>query len=168
VAARLAHDHAIEATEVSGRVDYDPATPEATTVTIEAKTASLRVDDPDVRKTLSLVGDPSAKDRAEIEKAMRSSGQLDSNRFPAIRFASSRVVRQQDGRLLVTGVLTLRGVSREVALPVEVREQGGAYRGRGTVTFRPSLFGIPPYSALLGAIRNKDEVVLHVELWTAP
>lgn len=168
VAARLAHDHAIDAREVSGRIEYDPAAPEATTITVTAKTASLRADEPSIREALGLAGDPSAKDRAAIQEAMRSPGQLDSGGFPEIRFVSSRVARQPDGRLLVTGVLTLRGVSREVAIPVEVQEQGHGFRGRGRMTLRPSQFGIPPYSALLGAIRNKDEVTLHVDLWVEP
>jgi len=168
LAARLAHDHTIEATEVTGTVEYEPNAPEATRITVEARTVSLRVDDADARRALGLAGLPSASDREEIGKAMRAPGQLDVGRFSVVRFASSRTERQPDGRLLLTGALTLHGVSREVTLPVEIRSDGDGFRGQGTLRLQPSAFGIPPYSTLLGAIRNKDEVVVHLDLVTIP
>jgi hypothetical protein len=42
--------------------------------------------------------------------------------------------------------------------------ESGALRARATVTFLQSSFGYRPYRALLGAIRNRDEVTLHVDL----
>jgi len=168
-AAWLGHDHVVQAAELTGTVEHDPASPEATVVVVEVPTASLRADDPALRRRLGLTGEVSASDRAEIEKAMRSADQLDVARFPTIRFASSRVTRQADGRLAVTGTLTIRGVNREVTFPAEVTaEAAGALHGQATLTLRQSSFGYQPYRAALGAIRNKDEVTLHVDLWAAP
>ena len=99
---------------------------------------------------------------------MRAPDQLDVARYPTIRFASTRVVDEGQGRLRVTGRLTLRGVTREVTFPATVALESGALRGRATVTFLQSSFGYRPYSALLGAIRNKDEVTLHVDLVARP
>ena len=33
---------------------------------------------------------------------------------------------------------------------------------------KQSDFGIEPFSAMLGALRNKDEAVLHVDIFAAP
>ena len=100
---------------------------------------------------------------SSLKKAMRSADQLDVTRFPTIRFASSRVVRQADGRLAVTGTLTIRGVSREVTFPAEVTVgSAGAMHGQATLAIRQSSFGYQPYRAALGTIRNKDEVTLHL------
>jgi polyisoprenoid-binding protein YceI len=168
VGGRLAHDHVVEATEVTGGIEYDAGRPEASSVTIEARTASLRVDEPAARRRLGVEGDLSESQRADVAKAMRAPDQLDVARYPTIRFASTRVVPDGDGRLRVVGALTLRGVTREVTFAATVVQEAGALRGQATLTFLQSSFGYQPYSALLGAIRNKDEVSLHVDLVAMP
>jgi polyisoprenoid-binding protein YceI len=168
VGGRLAHDHVVEAAEVSGQVEYDAARPEASSVMVEARTASLRVDEPAARRQLGLEGDLSESQRADVGKTMRSPEQLDVARYPTIRFASTRVVADAEGRLRVTGQLTLRGVTREVTFPATVVLESGTLRGRATLSFLQSSFGYRPYSAVLGAIRNKDEVTLHIDLVALP
>ena len=168
IGSGLAHDHVVEATEVTGLVEYDAARSEASSITVEARTASLRVDEPASRRRLGVEGDLSDSQRADVAKAMRAADQLDVERHPTIRFASTRVVSEGEGRLRVTGTLTLRGVAREVSFPATVALESGTLRGRATLTFLQSSFGYKPYSALLGAIRNKDEVSLHVDLVAIP
>jgi polyisoprenoid-binding protein YceI len=168
IGSGLAHDHVVEATDVTGQVEYDPGRPEASSITVEARSASLSVDDPAARRRLGVEGDLSESQRADVAKAMRGPDQLDVARHPTIRFTSTRAVPEGDGRLRVTGALTLRGVTREVSFPATVAVEGGALRGRATLTFLQSSFGYRPYSALLGAIRNKDEVSLHVDLLATP
>jgi len=168
VGSRLAHDHVVEATEVTGRVEYDAARPEASSIVVEIRTASLRVDEPAARRRLGVEGDLSDSQRADVDKAMRAPDQLDVARHPTIRFVSTRVVAEGDGRLRVTGQLTLRGVTRDVTFPATVALESGGLRGRATLTFLQSSFGYRPYSALLGAIRNKDKVTLHVDLVAGP
>jgi polyisoprenoid-binding protein YceI len=168
VGSALAHDHVVEATEVGGTVDYDPVRPDTSAIVIEVRTASLRVDEPAARRRLGVEGDLSESQRADVTKAMRAPDQLDVARYPTIRFVSTRVVAEGEGRLQVTGRLTLRGVTREVTFPATVALESGTLRGRATVTFLQSSFGYRPYTALLGAIRNRDEVTLHVDLVARP
>jgi len=168
VGSWLAHDHVVEATEVVGRVEYDAARPEISAIVVEVRTASLRVDEPAARRRLALDGDLSDSQRADVDKAMRAPDQLDVARHPTIRFASTRVVAEGDGRLRVTGQLTLRGVTRDVTFAATVALESGTLRGRAALTFLQSSFGYRPYSALLGAIRNKDEVTLHIDLVAGP
>ena len=169
VGSALAHDHVVEATEVGGTVEYDAARPDAGAIVVEVRTASLRVDDPAARRRLGVAGgELSDSQRADVDRSMRAPDQLDVARYPTIRFASTRVVAEGDGRLRVTGRLTLRGVTREVTFPATVALESGTLRGQATVTFLQSSFGYRPYSALLGAIRNKDEVTLHVDLVATP
>ena len=167
-ASALAHDHVVEATEITGRVEYDAARPAANSIVVEARTASLRVDEPAARRRLGVEGDLSASQRADVAKAMRAPDQLDVARYPAIRFASTRVAPAGRGQLRVSGRLTLRGVTREVSFPVRVGMEQGALRGRATLAFLQSSFGYRPYRALIGAIQNKDEVTLHVDLVATP
>ena len=163
VAARLAHDHVVQARAFAGTVAYDPQRPEASTIEVKVEVESLRADDPAIRRKFGLEGEPSGKDRADIEAAMKSDGQLAAARFPSITFASTSVAKQPDGRLLVTGRLTIRGVAQEVKFPAQIAMEGGLLRGRAQLTFKQSSFGYQPYRAALGAIKNKDEVILHVD-----
>jgi polyisoprenoid-binding protein YceI len=168
IGSALAHDHVVEATEVGGVVDYDPARPDASAIVVEVRTATLRVDEPEARRRLGVAGDLSESQRADVAKAMRAPDQLDVERHPTVRFASTRVVAEGDGRLRVTGRLTLRGVTREVTFPATVAVESEGLRGQATLTFLQSSFGYRPYSALLGAIRNKDEVTLRIDLVARP
>jgi polyisoprenoid-binding protein YceI len=164
VAARLAHDHVVQARAFSGTVAYDPQKPDTSTIQVTVEVESLQADDPATRRKFGLQGEPSVKDRAEIESAMKSDGQLAAARFPSVTFVSTSVAKQPDGRLLVTGRLTIRGVAQEVKFPAQIALEGSRLRGRVQFTFKQSSFGYQPYSAVLGAIKNKDEVILHVDL----
>jgi polyisoprenoid-binding protein YceI len=166
--SRLAHDHVVEATEVTGRIEYDAGRPEGSSVVVEVRTASLRVDEPAARRRLGVEGDLSDSQRADVDRAMRAADQLDVAQHPTIRFASTRVVPEADGRLRISGQLTLRGVTRDLSFPATVAIESGALRGRATLTFLQSSFGYRPYSGLLGAIRNRDEVTLHIDLAAVP
>jgi polyisoprenoid-binding protein YceI len=164
VAARLAHDHVVQARAFSGTVAYDPRNPDASSIDVTVEVASLRADDPATRKKFGLSGELSESDRADVDKAMRSDGQLAAARFPSLSFTSTAIARQPDGRWLVTGRLTIRGVTNEVKFPADISLEGNLFRGRAQLTFKQSSFGYQPYRAALGAIKNKDEVTLHIEL----
>jgi polyisoprenoid-binding protein YceI len=164
VAARLAHDHVVQARGFSGTVAYDPQKPDASSIEVKVEVGPLQADEPATRRKFGLEGEPSAKDLADIEAAMRSDDQLAAARFPSITFSSTSVAKQPDGRLLVTGRLTIRGVTREVKFPAQIALEGGLLRGRAQLTFKQSSFGYRPYRAALGAIKNKDEVILHIDL----
>jgi polyisoprenoid-binding protein YceI len=64
----------------------------------------------------------------------------------------------------VTGTLTIRGVANQYTFPAQVGRIGEDLRGRARLAFKQSSFGYRPYRAALGAIRNKDEVILHIDL----
>ncbi len=168
VAARLGHDHVVRATTFSGRVSYDPAAPEASSISVEVQTATLKADEPATRRRFGLSGEPTATDVADIEKNMRSESQLYVTKFPVTTFMSSRIIPQTQDRYLVMGRLTIRGVTNTVRFPASVRMEGHVFRATATLKFLQSSFGYKPYSALLGAIKNRDEVMLHIDLATMP
>ena len=60
----------------------------------------------------------------------------------------------------LSGELELRGRRSRLQVPAEVRD------GRliGEVELRPSLWGIEPYTAMLGALRVQDRVRLRFDL----
>jgi polyisoprenoid-binding protein YceI len=164
VAAKLGHDHVVQATAFSGSVTYDASAPALSSVSAAVQTATLQVDEAGTRRKFGLEGQPSAGDVAEIEKSMKAEEQLHTARFPTITFASTTITPETPERYQVTGELTIRGVSRGVTFPADVAMDGSVLRATATLTFMQSAFGYKPYSALFGAIKNRDAVVLHIDL----
>ena len=62
----------------------------------------------------------------------------------------------------------LRGVARRVTIPLSVRERDGAFSAAGEVAIRGTDFGMDPYSALFGAVRNADELTLVIDVRGEP
>ena len=168
VAAKLGHDHVVQATTFSGRVTFDSSAPEASSVAVQVHAATLEADDAETRRKFRLEGQPTAADVAEIEKSLKAEGQLDVSRFPTITFTSTTITPEAPDRYLIVGQLTIRGVTRPVRFPAKVTMEGNVFRATATLSFMQSAFGYQPYRALLGAIRNKDTVTLHIDLVAVP
>jgi polyisoprenoid-binding protein YceI len=117
--------------------------------------ASLRVAAA-LRDGRPVPGAPSADDAQDIERTIREKV-LKVERFPEIRFASS-AVSSQGAERDVRGVLTLCGTSREIAFTA--RPDGE--RLTAEVWLHQPDFGIRPYSAFLGALRVKADVLVRV------
>ncbi len=163
VAAVLAHNHVIRASRYLGEAEADPPS-----LWVEAEAASLLADEPAMRQKYGLTKPLGREDREKIQSAMESAVQLNVSRYPAIRFDSTHIERQTDEQYVVTGNLTIHGVTKTVSFPAAVSEEPDGLRGKAALSFRQSDFGITPYSAMFGAVRNKDEADLHVELYLVP
>jgi polyisoprenoid-binding protein YceI len=168
VAARFGHDHVVRATAFSGRVNYDTAAPDGSSIRVDVDTTRLEVDDRATRRKFGLIGEPSAADVADIERSMKAATQLDVSTFPRMTFVSTRMTADAQDRYVVSGQLTIRAVSNAVRFPARVWMEGNLFRASATLEFLQSSFGYAPYRALLGAIRNRDDVKLHVDLTATP
>jgi polyisoprenoid-binding protein YceI len=97
------------------------------------------------------------RDRREIAATARRV--LAADRYPEASFHASGIEQHGSG-WVISGTFTLGGTSRPVRL--EASPAGtGRYRVAGSVT--QSEFGIKPYTAFLGALRVRDEVVVEAE-----
>jgi len=167
IASRFAHEHVIVARAVAGRISLDPERPGTTSVSLTLFVDGLDADPPEVRAAYGLppIGE---KDRRKIAETMRSGDQLDLAHHRVIRFRSTRVTQVAGGRFRVDGELTLRGVTRPLALVVDARLEGRRLRATAHTALRQSDFGLRPYSALLGAVRVRDEVELDLSVEAGP
>ena len=150
--ARMAHDHNIGVKSFSGKVTIPANGASAGTLELDADARSL-----------TILDQISAKDKAEITNNMNTSV-LESAKFPKITFRSTSISNfSQNGNnanFTVNGDLTLHGATRRIAVPVSVAQAGSSLRATGHYTLRQTDFGIKPYSAFLGAIKVKNEVVI--------
>jgi hypothetical protein len=108
--------------------------------------------------SLRVTGDVPPADAHKIERNA-ADDVLAARRFPTITFRSTEVSRQ-DGRARIAGTLTLHGVTRPLSL---VAEDDGS-RWRAEVRLDQRQFGIRPFSAMLGALKVKPEILVRVAL----
>jgi polyisoprenoid-binding protein YceI len=87
--------------DFDGTIDFDPNNPPNTTVNVEIEAASIKTNDDD------------------RDNHLRSADFLNVEDYPTIQFASKRIEQQDDQHGKLIGDLTIRGVTREVALDIE-------------------------------------------------
>lgn len=164
----LAHDHVVVATKFTGKGSLDEAgKPESLALELTVPVNSLVPDEPEARRKYHLPNTPVPEDdRKKVRANMLDEGQLDAAKFPNITFVVSKVYAEESGALQCLGKLTLHGVTKELLFPIKVKIGERTAEGDASVRFKTSDFGIKPYSAALGLIKNKDEVelVVHVML----
>lgn len=167
----LAQDHAMHATELSGSIVADVASPQSASVNVVVQTKTIVNDDPKMRTKYGLPLDIAEGDRASIGNTMRGPEVLDVAKHPTITFRSTSVdvAVAPDGKTAkgkITGDFTLRGVTRKLTMPVTISlsNDGNTIEANGSVRFKGSDWGMAPLSMFLGGIKNKDELLLHVHL----
>ena len=144
------HDHTINAPLSSGLLQESPMP----RVEFTVETAKMTVKpDPKV----------DAKTQAAIQRDMEEMT-LETSRFPAITFRSSRVERLAEGQWKVEGDLSLHGVTKPVSLTV--KRTGGSYTAH--TVLKQTNFGIKPISVGGGMIKVKDEVEIDFEIFSRP
>jgi len=139
-------------TKVSGTVVYDPANSNKSSIqaTIDAASVDTRVDMRD--------------------NDLRSPRFLDVQKYPTITFTSKKVEAAGDGKLKVTGDLTIHGVTKEAVLDVDgptpaIKDPLGKDRLRmgasATTKISRNDFGI---TVLPGAIGDEITITLDLEM----
>jgi polyisoprenoid-binding protein YceI len=67
---------------------------------------------------LEIAADSVDTNTADRDAHLRSADFFDAEHYPTLTFVSSHVERRSDEQFDVTGTLTIRGVSKQVSLPV--------------------------------------------------
>jgi len=156
------HTHEVVAPAVSGKILLDPKDLRQAQVTLTFDASALKV---------TGKGEP-AKDVPEVQRVMLSEKVLDVANYPTIVFRSQRVDAQGETggvtRLRVTGDITLRGVTRRVEVPVDVRLESDRLTATGTLMIKQTAFGITPVTAGLGTVKVRDEVSVTFTFTASP
>ncbi len=150
--ARLAHDLKLQVERFSIEVDETTHQIKATFDPSSIQVACARVDGRDDPSTLSKgdkkkIHDNVTKDVLRVRK------------YPEIRFDSTHVVERGEG-FAVEGTLQMHGKSHK--LQTSVRADGD--RWLAEVKLHQQDFGIKPYTAALGALKVKPDVIVRVSV----
>jgi polyisoprenoid-binding protein YceI len=143
----FAHNHTIAAPVERAVIDAKNMSAE-----ISVETKKMRVLDPEV----------SEKDRAEIQATMLGPKVLDTEKFPEIRFTSSRIEQTSPQHYRVTGTLDLHGVRQELSFEMT----GGEGHYQGKTRLKQTDFGIQPVSVAGGTVKVKNELELDFDIYS--
>jgi len=145
------HDPKFAIGDFQGDAEFTPGSPNLDDARVRVR---VRAD------SLKVVNEISESDRHEIERRMNTEV-LESDRFPDVYYEVLRVTGSGNGErywLALDGELTMRGVTRHLAVSARLLLNGGSLRGSGEFSVKLSDFGIAPVTAVGGAIRLKDEL----------
>jgi polyisoprenoid-binding protein YceI len=101
----------------------------------------------------------SDKDKNDIKKNI--AGLLGN---ASITFQSTSVKPRDDKNATVVGDLSIAGQSRQATLDLTIEPDGSGARLTGRVPIVQSSFGIKPFTAMMGALKVKDEVEVDVDV----
>ncbi|MCI0662804.1 MAG: YceI family protein [Acidobacteria bacterium] len=154
----LAHDHEIGVKSFTGRVVLPKSGASGASLEFEIDTKSFVVLDKKV----------SDKDRSEIFNAMHNEV-IESAKYQKITFKSSSVSNlKQTGEnnytLTLNGDLNLHGLTKQIAVPVEVSLTPQQLRATGKYTLKQTDYNIKVYSAGGGTVKVKNDVVINFNI----
>lgn len=163
LAADLSHDHVIRAKAWTGSVVWDPTNVGACQVEVSVPVSSLEVDAPEMRKKVGYDTVLDDDDRATVREHMLDAGQLNASAYPNITFKSTKC-EGTGNAIKVTGNFTLHGTSKTVTVPMTLSADGSAFTAKGTFKLKGSDYGMKPFEALLGQLKNSDEMSFTIDV----
>lgn len=185
LAAGLAHNHLVTARGYEVSLTLSADAPETAAFEIEVDVTDLSVDEPSLQAAwyprLELAGildepfeEISEKNRGKIRRSMLGAKQLDAASHPRIRARLANLEPHDEklGALETSwrGTLALEVHGRTVEKPVlaSIRWEEGVAHLEAVAAFSFSDFGIQPFSAMLGAVKNRDEFHVYVNFKASP
>jgi polyisoprenoid-binding protein YceI len=159
----LGHEHVIQAEQWSARLCWAAPSPADSRAEFSVDARSLTIDGDSARVRAGLGKGPSPRQRAQIQRKLLDVEHLDVNQHPELRFESTSV-EGDSSELIVRGRLTVKGVTRAVALPVRVSiDPYDIILLHGTLTVLQSAFDIRPES-IAGVVKVADPVEINIRM----
>lgn len=159
--SKLGHNHVISSRTLSGRAWLHPQFPRSG-FELSLPVKDLIIDDPQSRRAAGgdFPPDVPQADKDGTRKNMLRPEVLDAERYPKITLSAARVAGTPESPS-VTARITIKDVSREVAVPVKITVEGSRLSASGEFDIQQTDFGIKPFSAALGALEVQDR--LHIK-----
>jgi polyisoprenoid-binding protein YceI len=154
ILARLGHDHVVASHHVSGTV-----APAQNRADFTFRLDEMKIDEADLRRTAGLEKQPSA-DAIEGTRHNMLTKVLDADRYPIVSIHAERMAAGQPLQVSIT----LHGVTRTLAIPVDLREQNNIINVQGSVNLKQTDFGLTPFSVMGGAMSVQDQMELRFDL----
>lgn len=160
--SRLGHDHVIRADHFASSIELDPDDLASLSFTLEFLADALVVDDDDDRARMALGGPVSSHDRDKTRDNMLGRGQLNTKKHKTITFEVNGATHQADHTWHLHAALTICGTRHGFDFPVDLTLDNGLTVS-GRVDLSHAHFGLKPYKAPMGALKNRDKLTFVVD-----
>jgi polyisoprenoid-binding protein YceI len=160
--ARFGHPHVIGGAAVDGEVVL-AAEFQDSGLRLAVDVAALEVDRPEWRVAEGFEAELPESAMDDTRRNMLSEAVLDADAHPAI-VIESLGLRGPDWQPDVDIRITLRGVARELTVPVALHVEGDRLTATGRFLLRQSDFGIEPFSAAGGRLQVADELLIRFRI----
>lgn len=163
----LGHEHAVVGRVKAGFVHLG-AQHDAGQIVFDM--ATFAADTAEARKYLSLEGTTPASRQKEVNDNMLGTDVLNVGKFPTATYNIASALplgkRSEEGHELyqLQGDFTLHGVRRPLKLEIEMIQQTGGLRLRGSFAIKQTDFGIKPFSKAFGAVGVSNELTIYGEI----
>lgn len=84
---------------------------------------------------------------------------LNAKKYPRVRFTADDLTATEDGYRL-TGTVEIHGTSQPQTVDLTITDRGPEWGMSATVPLTQSVFGIKPFSLMMGTLKVADEVTL--------
>ena len=145
--AKLAHDLILTPTQWSGTMNVDADNPAASSASLTIDARSI-----EIVEAVGGMKSLSDKDRRDIAKNIDDKV-LETGKHPQLTFESTSVSGSEPN-FTAAGNMTIRGTTRPVNVALNVN--GSQVTARTSISQKD--FGIKPFSAMMGAIKLRDDV----------
>jgi len=163
-ASGFAHDHVMRATNWNGFVSYNPSDLSECEMQFSLPVQDLQVDEDAMRELVGYGDTISQSDRDQIREHMLADNQLNADQFPSISFESSSCQLLDEDTLRVTGDMSIVNEVRSWDVDIDFTTQSDAFYMSSVIDFTHSDFGIEPYSAFFGAVRNAEPLKITFDM----
>ena len=125
-------------------IEFDPDTPENTLihVRLDMKSATTGA--------------------ADVDETLQSGDFFNARRYPTAEFVARGAKPDGDGRYILDGQLTLKGVTKPVSLPFSIDIESGMAAVKGEATINRFDFGVGPQS--VAGLTVDGDVKLTIDL----
>lgn len=160
------HDHVVAASDFDGTVTWGPDLA-ACKVEIAFPVSALAVDPGSSRSRLGLEGSTSDGDKSTIKKNLSGKHQIDADNHPQISFRSTGCEPKGE-KVAVSGTLSLHGVDAPVTALMSVSADASGFSAKGGFQAGHATWGMDPFTALLGSLRNDEGLAFHIDVKGTP
>ena len=163
-ASGMSHDHVMRASGWTGTATWDPARPENCKIDISVPVDKLVVDPAKLRAAVGYDSTLSDGQRGDVRKNMLSKDQLNSSKYSEISFSATSCKVVSGSKVDVSGKLTIKGTSKPITIRMTLDADAQSYSAKGGFKIKGSDYGLEPFSAMMGALKNQDELRFTVRL----
>lgn len=136
------HDWEMQAEQINGLVELDTL-------------ANLKFE-------FQATVDALKSDKSKMNKLAHKT--LNKSEFPNITFNGASL-NENTGEIFIEGELRISGVTKKIVFASTYKNENGVIHLEGSCPLKMTDFGLTPPSALLGAIKTKDDIQVDFDLY---